>query len=379
MTIKIPIARPYFGEEEKKLVLQVIDSGWVSQGPKVAEFEKRFAEYVGAKYAVATTSCTTALHAALYISGVDTGDEVIVPSLSFIATANSVVYCGATPVFTDIDTETCNIDVNLIEKVINKKTKVIMPVHQMGLPADIDTIRNIANKYGVKVIEDAACAIGSGYKGNRIGGHGNIACFSLHPRKVITTGEGGIITTDDHDFAERLRRFRHHGMSISDFERHAANKVIIETYPEIGHNYRMTDIQAAMGIAQLEKLPFIIEKRRTIAEFYNRELSKIPCIKVPKIPDYAYHNYQSYWIEILDSSPVSRDSLMERLLEKGIATKRGIMAIHMEPCYKGISRFPLTNTERITQNTLLLPLYVTMTTEEQFLVVNTIKEILWCK
>jgi perosamine synthetase len=141
----------------------------------------------------------------------------------------------------------------------------------------------------------------------------------------------------------------------------------------------MTDIQAAMGIAQLEKLPFIIEKRRTIAEFYNRELSKIPCIKVPKIPDYAYHNYQSYWIEILDSSPVSRDSLMERLLEKGIATKRGIMAIHMEPCYKGISRFPLTNTERITKNTLLLPLYVTMTTEEQFLVVNTIKEILWCK
>lgn len=379
MKIKIPIARPYFGEEEKKLVLQVIDSGWVSQGPKVAEFEKRFAEYVGAKYAVATTSCTTALHAALTVSGVGKGDEVIVPSLSFIATANSVVHCGATPVFVDIDTETCNIDVNMIEKAITKKTRGIMPVHQMGLPSDIDSIHNIAERYGIKIVEDAACAIGSGYKEKRIGGHGNIACFSLHPRKVITTGEGGIITTDDRDIAERLRRFRHHGMSVSDFERHAATKVIVETYPEIGYNYRMTDIQAAMGIAQIEKLPFIIEKRRAIAEFYNRELSRIPCIKVPKVPDYAYHNYQSYWVEILDSSPVSRDSLMDRLLEKGIATRRGIMAIHMEPCYKGVSRFPLPNSERITKNTLLLPLYVTMTTEEQSLVVNTIRGILRCK
>lgn len=376
MRVKIPITKPFFGKEEKDFVLQVIDSGWVSQGPKVAEFEKKFAEYVGAKYAIATTSCTTALHAALTISGIGKGDEVILPSLSFIATANSVKHCGANPVFVEVDPETCNIDVNMIEKAITKKTKAIMPVHQMGLPADLDNIFTIADKHGLKVIEDAACAIGSAYKGVKIGGYGNLTCFSLHPRKIITTGEGGIITTNDQDIAKRLRRFRHHGMSVSDFERHIAGKVIFETYLEIGYNYRMTDIQAAIGIAQLEKLPFIIKKRRAIAEFYNRELSKIPYIKVPKIPDYAYNNYQSYWISILDSSPVSRDFLMIKLLEKGIATRRGIMAIHMEPCYKNTSRFPLPITEWITKNTLLLPMYVTMTTEEQYFVVTTVKEIL---
>lgn len=369
----IPITKPYLGEEEKQVVSQVIESGWVSQGPKVAEFEERFGEYVSARYAVATTSCTTALHSALSVSGIGPGDEVIVPSLSFIATANSVVYCGAIPVFIDTDPETCNIDASKIEKAITEQTKAIMPVHQMGLPADLDSIQKIADKYNLIVIEDAACAIGSEYHGKKIGGHGNIACFSFHPRKVITTGEGGMITTDDHDIAIRLRRFRHHGMSISDIERHTANRVIFETYPEIGYNYRMTDIQAAMGIIQLRKLPFIIKRRREIAKFYNKELSKIPCIKVPKIPDYAYHNYQSYWIELLGSIPVSRDVLMERLLEKGIATRRGIMAIHLEECY---SRYKvhLPKTEKITKNTILLPIYPSMTEEEQKYVVTCIDE-----
>lgn len=372
----IPITKPYLGEEEKQVVSQVIESGWVSQGPKVAEFEERFAEYVGARYAVATTSCTTALHTAIAVSGLGPGDEVIVPSLSFIATANSVVYCNAIPVFADIDPETCNIDVEKIEGAITKKTKAIMPVHQMGLPADLDSIQKIANKYNLIVIEDAACAIGSEYKGKKIGGHGNIACFSFHPRKIITTGEGGMITTDDPEIAARLRRFRHHGMSVSDIERHAANKIIIETYPDLGYNYRMTDIQAAMGLEQVKKLPFIIKMRRQIAEIYDEELSKIPYVRVPQVPTYAFHNYQSYWIELLESAPVDRNMLMSKLLEKGIATRRGIMAIHMEPYYKGYSRLSLPTTEKITMNTVLLPLYPTLSSEEQSYITNSLKEIL---
>ncbi len=372
----IPITKPYLGEEEKQVVSQVIESGWVSQGPKVAEFEERFAEYVGARYAVATTSCTTALHAALAVSGLGPGDEVIVPSLSFIATANSVVYCNAIPVFADIDPETCNIDVKKIEGAITKKTKAIMPVHQMGLPADLDAIQKIANKYNLIVIEDAACAIGSEYKGKKIGGHGNIACFSFHPRKIITTGEGGMITTDDPEIAARLRRFRHHGMSVSDIERHVANKIIIETYPDLGYNYRMTDIQAAMGLEQVKRLPFIIKMRRQIAGIYDEELSKIPYVRVPQVPTYAFHNYQSYWIELLESAPVDRNMLMSKLLEKGIATRRGIMAIHMEPYYKGYSRLSLPTTEKITMNTVLLPLYPTLSSEEQSYITNSLKEIL---
>lgn len=372
---KIPITKPFLGEEEKQLVSLVIDSGWVSQGPRVAEFEQAFAAYVGAKYAAATTSCTTALHAALSVSGIGPGDEVILPSLSFIASANSIVHCGATPVFVDINTETCNIDVTRIETAITEKTKAIMPVHQMGLPADLDSIMKIAERYNIRIIEDAACAVGSEYKRKRIGGHGNLACFSFHPRKIITTGEGGMITTDDLAVAERLRRFRHHGMSVSDIERHMANRIIIETYPEIGYNYRMTDMQAAMGIEQIRKLPFIIEKRRQIAGVYDTELSKISHVKVPKVPSYAFHNYQSYWIELLDSSPVSRDNLMARMLEAGITTRRGIMAIHMEKSYSG-RKFSLPETERITDETLLLPIYPTMTADEQEYVIHCIKEIL---
>lgn len=373
--MNIPIAKPYLGKEEEEAAIEAIRSGWVSQGPRVKEFEDKFAEYVGAKYAIATTSCTTALHSALAVSGIGQGDEVIVPSLSFIATANSVVHAGATPVFADIDPETCNVTAKTIEKVITAKTRAVMPVHQMGLPVDLDPIMDLCRKRRLILIEDAACAIGSEYRGKRIGGHGNIACFSLHPRKVITTGEGGMITTDDPDKTSKLRRFRHHGMSVSDIERHMANKVIIEAYPEIGYNYRMTDIQAAMGIVQLKKLPFILERRRQIAEFYDTELSKIPYVKVPRVPAYAYHNYQSYWIELLDSSPVTRDVLMQKLLDKGISTRRGIMAIHMEECYIEY-KVALPETERITKNTVLLPIYPSMTPEEQLYVVRCIGEIL---
>ena len=372
----IPITKPDLGEEEKRLVSQVIESGWVSQGPKVAEFEKIFARYVGARHAVATTSCTTALHAALSVSCIGPGDEVIVPSLSFIATANSVIYCSATPVFIDVDPETCNIDVQKIEEAVTGKTKAIMPVHQMGLPADLDPIKKIAEKNKLLIIEDAACAIGSAYKNTKIGGHGNITCFSFHPRKIITTGEGGMITTDDPTIAQQLRRFRHHGMSVSDIERHMANTVIIETYPELGYNYRMTDMQAAMGIGQMKKLSFLLDARKQMARMYDNELGKIPHIRIPQVPSYARHNYQSYWIELLDSAPVDRNTLMAKLLEKGIATRRGIMAIHREPCYRAYTGIHLPNTDRLTDNTLLLPLYPALSAEEQTFIINSIKEIL---
>lgn len=375
LTVRIPITKPYLGEEEKQLVSEVIESGWISQGPKVAEFEDRFARAVGAKFAVATTSCTTALHAALSASGIGAGEEVLVPSLSFIATANAVLHSGATPVFIDIDPETCNIDINKIEQAVTERTSAIMPVHQMGLAADIDPIKKIAEKNALLIVEDAACAIGSEYKGKRIGGHGNTACFSLHPRKIITTGEGGMITTDDPELAAKLRRLRHHGMSVSDLERHSAERVVIERYPEIGYNYRMTDMQAAMGIVQLNRLPYLIKERRELAMRYDSELDGNSHIRVPEVPSYAFHNYQSYWIEILQSSPLKRDMLMTELLKKGIATRRGIMAIHREESYSGHG-ISLPETERISDNTLLLPLYPSLTHEEQAYVIQCLKEIL---
>ncbi|MGC2061577.1 MAG: DegT/DnrJ/EryC1/StrS family aminotransferase [Thermodesulfovibrionales bacterium] len=375
--MNIPIAKPFLGPEEEEAASRAIRSGWVSQGPLVKEFEDRFAEYVGARHAIATTSCTTALHSALAMSGIGPGDEVVVPSLSFIATANAVVHAGAVPVFADIDPETCNVTAETIQKAITRRTKAVMPVHQMGLPVDLDPIMDLCRKHAFKLIEDAACAIGSRYRGTRIGGHGNIACFSFHPRKVITTGEGGMITTDDSDFAGRLRRFRQHGMSVSDIERHMTDKVIIEQYPEIGYNFRMTDIQAAVGILQLNRLPVILENRTKIAQFYNKELGTVRHIKVPKLPEYVYHNFQSYWIELLPSSRVSRDVLMQRLLEKGISTRRGIMAIHREACYseKG-DRSRLLSTERIAKSTVILPLYPSMSSEEQLYVIDSIRESL---
>ncbi len=373
--MRIEVAKPYLDEQEQKAVADVVASGWISQGPKVAEFEKIFADYVGAQYSVATTSCTTALHAALAVSGIGPGDEVIVPSLSFIATANSVVHCGATSVFVDINPETCNMDINKIEAALTKKTKAIMPVHQMGLPVDIDSINAIAQKHNLIVIEDAACAIGSEYKGKRIGGHGNTACFSFHPRKVITTGEGGMITTNNSEVAERLRRFRHHGMSVSDLERHTSQKIIIESYPEIGYNYRMTDMQAAMGIVQMKKLPDILRIRRAIAGKYNNAFSKISCLRVPEVPEYVQHNYQSYWVELLDNAPVNRNELMQRLLEKGISSRRGVMAIHREPCYSRHNAILLL-TERITENTIILPLYPSMADDEVRHVIDNVRNIL---
>lgn len=371
----IPITKPNFSEEEEKAVIDVIKSGWVSQGPKVMEFEEAFSEYVGSSFAVATTSCTTALFLALKVAGISEGDEVICPSFSFIATANSIMHAGAIPRFVDIDPSTYNIDVSSIKKAIRKNTRAIMPVHQAGLPCDMDEINKIAVKYNLVVIEDAACAIGSEYKGKRIGSGNNLACFSFHPRKILVTGEGGMITTNNVRYSKRLRRLRHHGMSVSDLERHKSKKVIFEKYIELGYNFRMTDIQAAIGIIQLHKLNKSLNKRRRLAKRYNELLKDIECIQVPCVPDYASFNYQSYMIRLKGDNPRSRDKIIEKLLKQGISTRRGVISIHREPLYrKMFGRINLPETEKATDSTMILPLYPTMNKLEQGSIITKLKD-----
>lgn len=367
--MEIPITRPHLAGDEGEAVAEAIASGWISQGPRVRAFEEAFAARVGAADAVATTSCTTALALALHVSGVGPGDEVIVPSLSFIATANAVWHCGARPVFADIDPRTYNLDPAAAERAITPATKAIMPVHQLGLPADMDAFLELAERHGVALVEDAACAIGALYKGRPIGSLGPLACFSLHPRKVITTGEGGMIAVQDPAVAERLRRLRAHGMDTSDLARHAARDIVVEAYPERGWNSRMTDMQGALGLCQLRVLDEILERRRRLAERYTAALAGIPHVEAPHDPSYATRTWQSYCVRVAPGAPIGRTELMRRLLHDGIATRRGVMAIHEEAAYAerpAVSgRVGLGHTEAATRETLMLPLFPDLTEEQQ--------------
>jgi dTDP-4-amino-4,6-dideoxygalactose transaminase len=371
--MQVPFARPYFTGEEGETVARVIATGWVSQGPQVQAFETAFAARVGAADAVATTSCTTALQLALVVSGVEPGDEVIVPSLSFIATANSVLHCGATPVFADIDPRTYNLDPAAAERAITERTRAIMPVHQVGLPADMDPFLVLAERYGLALIEDAACAIGASYKGRPVGSIGPMACFSLHPRKVITTGEGGMIAVRDPDLAGQLRRLRQHGMSVSDLARHSSDRVVIESYPEPGYNYRMTDMQAALGLCQLDVLDHVLERRRVLAERYSAAIAKIPGLDPPYDPPDAKRTWQSYCVRVSARCAVGRTELMERLLADGIVTRRGVMAIHQEQAYAGRHK-GLEQTEAAARDVLMLPLFADLTFEQQDYVIERLAE-----
>jgi perosamine synthetase len=367
--IEIPITRPHLTGREGAAVAETIASGWVSQGPRVREFEEAFAARVGAAAAVATTSCTTALALALQVSGVGPGDEVIVPSLSFIATANAVWHCGAQPVFADIDPRTYNLDPVAVDRAITPRTKAVMPVHQLGLPADMDAFVRIGQRHGVAIVEDAACAVGALYKERPIGSLDSLACFSLHPRKVITTGEGGIITVQDIAVAERLRRLRAHGMNTSDLARHAAADVVIEAYPERGFNFRMTDMQAALGLCQLEALDEILECRRLLAERYTTVLERIPYVDPPYDPPYATRTWQSYCVRLAPNAPIGRMELMRSLMADGIATRRGVMAIHEEAAYRG-PHADLRHTEGAAREALMLPLFPDLTEAQQDYVIE---------
>ncbi|SDC92079.1 perosamine synthetase [Actinokineospora iranica] len=362
--------KPFLGEEEALAVAEAVRSGWVAQGPRVAAFEEAFAARVGAEHGVAVSSCTTALHLCLHLLGVGPGDEVVAPSLSFIATANAIRYCGATPVFADVDPVTGNLTGSTVAEVVTPRTKAVLVVHQGGVPADVHAIRIAAG--GVPVVEDAACAAGSTVYGRPVGAGALLAAWSFHPRKLLTTGEGGMVTTDDADWAARLRRLREHGMSMSAADRHAAGGAVVESYVEIAFNYRMTDIQAAMGLVQLRKLDGIVEQRRELAARYHEMLAPMG-LRAVTDPAHGTTNYQSFWVALPEGAPPLAD-VLSRLAGSGVSARRGIMAAHLEPAYAGHPHGPLPATEDLARRSLILPLHHELTSADQRRVVGALAQ-----
>lgn len=375
----IAIALPVTGEEEWQAVKDPILSGWLTQGPKVAEFEKNFALRHEVDHAIAVTSCTTGLHLALAALDIGPGDEVIVPAFTWIATANVVLYCGATPVFVDVECETFNIDPKLIAEKITDKTKAVIPVHLFGLCADMDAIRAAIPDH-VKIIEDAACAAGSGYKGKWAGTLGDAASFSFHPRKSITTGEGGMVTTNDEQLAERMNQMRNHGATISEEQRHHGPKpYILPDFNLLGFNYRMTDLQGAVGVVQLKKLDDLIDERAKWAKWYRDNLNDIDWLQLPQEPEDGRHGWQSFVTYVdPDKAPMSRNEIMEFLQEKGISTRPGTHAVHMLGLYKdlyGINADDYPGAKQCDANSMAIPLHNRMTADDFSYIADTLKNI----
>ncbi len=364
----IAISLPATGEEEWQAARDPIMSGWLTQGPKVAAFEKTFAARHGVKHALATTSCTTALHLALAALGIGPGDEVIVPSFTWIATANVVLYCGATPVLADVDRTTFNIDAADVARKLTPRTKAVIAVHLFGLCADIDALRGVLPA-GVALIEDAACAAGAAYKGRAAGALGEMAAFSFHPRKSITTGEGGMLTSNDDHLANIANMLRNHGASISEEQRHNGPRpYLLPDFNLLGFNYRMTDLQGAVGLVQLGKLDNYITERQRYADYYRERLSRLNWLRLPEVPAGWSHAWQAY-VTYVDPkhAPMPRNDIMERLQAKGISTRPGTHAIHMLGYYRerfGCQVDDLPGARDCDRNTMAIPLHNRMTAED---------------
>jgi dTDP-4-amino-4,6-dideoxygalactose transaminase len=371
---RIPVMIPDLGEAEARAAADAVLSGWVAQGPRVAAFERAFADRVGAAHGVAVSSCTAGLHLALAACGIGPGDEVVVPSFSFIATANAVRYVGADPVFADVDPLTGNLTPETVAPVLTARTRAVILVHQGGVPADAQAMRELCDKHGALVVEDAACAVGATAHGAPVGTGALVAAWSFHPRKLLTTGEGGMLTLDREDWAVRLRRLREHGMNVSAADRHASAGPVFESYLETGYNYRMTDVQAAIGLVQLEKLTAMVARRRELAAHYHELLADVPSLRAVRDPAYGTSNFQSFWVLLDQDFPGGRDGALERLAAGGVSARRGIMAAHLEPAYEDAKHVDLPVTERLTRDSLILPLFHTLTEDQQQHIVDVLAE-----
>jgi dTDP-4-amino-4,6-dideoxygalactose transaminase len=385
--LTIPITRPFLGEEELRAVQLPLETGWVVQGPYVAEFEERFADYTGSAHAVATSSCTTALHISFAALGVGPGDEVIVPAFTWVSTANAVEYLGGRPVFCDINLDTYNISPAAVAAAITERTVGIAPVHLFGLAADLDPIMEIARSHGLWVVEDAACSLGGWYHGRHTGTFGDAGCFSFHPKKSITTGEGGMLTTQDDQFASLARSLRDHGATRSDHDRHgSAGAYLLSDYPYLGFNFRLTDIQGALGVAQMTRLQEILERRRSAAAHYDEQLADLEWLRLPATEKGSVHGYQSYVTLFTPEEPTparidrlhdSRNTLMLDLERKGIATRQGTHAAALQTYYSqkyGLRPDMFPNAWAAEQLTIALPLYPQLTADEQERVATALRQ-----
>ena len=379
----IPIYKPVLGEEESQAARRVILSGWVTQGPETAAFEKEFAAFVGSAFACAVSSCTTALYLALKAVGAGPGDRVITVSHSFIATANAIRHCGAEPVFVDILPGVYNIDPDRIEPAVDSRTKAVLVVHQIGMPCDLEAVLKVTDRLGLPLVEDAACAVGSEIELNgewqRIGRpHGKVAAFSLHPRKLLTTGEGGMLTTNDPGIDKTLRQWRQHCMSVPDTVRHGSNQVIFEEYPEVGYNFRLSDIAAAVGRVQLSRIPGLLARRVRQVSRYVSLLGALPEVGLPEEPSWARTNWQSFTVRLPDG--LDQRKVMQSMLEAGVATRRGILNSHLEKPYLNAKRVgSLAQSEAAQDRCIILPLFDAMTEEDQDRVVESLTRAIRAK